>query len=400
MMNHSIPGALWAVVLLLTLFADSVRADRPEQFSDQEIALLLANFATESPPRPSSKISGIPKAIDLGERLFFSPVLSRNRDMSCATCHQPDADWTDNLPIAENGKRNTPTLWNVANQRWFFWDGRADSLWSQSLHVIEGESEFDLFRTRVAKRILSDPDLNARYQSVFGTVDIADHMIAIPTCETPAACKQLWAELTPELKQEVNRLFVNIGKSYAAYVETLQAPPSRFDELIEALEREQPETVTLSASEKRGLKLFIGKGRCHICHHGSDLTDGEFHDVRVKPRSGPVEKGRHAGVASVLGSEFNMLTDFNDFPKNAQHTAYLSPQPDDWGKFKTPTLRRVAFTAPYMHAGQYETLEEVVNHYSTFKNALPPGHHGEMLLVPLHLSDQEIEDLIKALELF
>ena len=92
----------------------------------------------------------------------------------------------------------------------------------------------------------------------------------------------------------MNHLFVNVGKSYAAYVETLRAPPSRFDQLIESLAQGQPRKVSLSDSERRGIKLFIGKGRCLLCHHGPDLTDGEFHDVRVKPRAGPV-----AMVASV-----------------------------------------------------------------------------------------------------
>ena len=195
MMHLPMPRVVAA--LCVALVAGYAQAEQSVGFSQPEVALLLANFAPQAAPRPSSKVSGVRAAIDLGEQLFFSPVLSRHRDMSCATCHQPDAHWTDGKPVAEDGQRNTPTLWNVANQRWFFWDGRADSLWSQSLHVMEGEAEFDLFRTGVAQRILSDPQLKARYEGVFGAIPRPDSILAIAACGGSADCQEVWAQLEP-----------------------------------------------------------------------------------------------------------------------------------------------------------------------------------------------------------
>jgi cytochrome c peroxidase len=149
------------------------------------------------------------------------------------------------------------------------------------------------------------------------------------------------------------------------------------------------------------LKTFVGKGNCSVCHFGAAFTNGEFHDVGIRFALGPgrVDAGRHEGIKRLRASPFNLLGKYSDDPTGAAatKTRHVEPQHANFGQFKTPGLRNVALTAPYMHAGQLATLRDVVRHYSELD--MDRVHaDGEALLRPLKLSEGEIDELVAFLE--
>jgi cytochrome c peroxidase len=147
----------------------------------------------------------------------------------------------------------------------------------------------------------------------------------------------------------------------------------------------------------RGLKLFVGKANCRLCHSGPNFTDGEFHNTGVPPRSGdlPHDSGRFGGVQRLKLDEFNSAGHFSDDYEGsiASRTRSLANGADNWGRFKTPSLRNVALTGPYMHEGRFKTLTEVLEFYSTLEGAVQLDHHREQVLKPLGLTAGEISDL-------
>jgi cytochrome c peroxidase len=199
-------------------------------------------------------------------------------------------------------------------------------------------------------------------------------------------------------------MFASIGKAIAAYERKIVSRDAPFDAFVRALE-ERPEGPwpELSLSAQRGLGLFVGKADCFRCHHGAAFSDGEFHDIRVAPLGGGAasDPGRHHGIRLLQQDPFGMNGAFSDAPDSraGDKVRYLRNAPDNWGAFRTPGLRNVALTAPYMHQGQLATLRDVLHYYSTLEGALPPGHHPEArLLVPLDLTESEIGDLVAFLE--
>jgi cytochrome c peroxidase len=157
----------------------------------------------------------------------------------------------------------------------------------------------------------------------------------------------------------------------------------------------------LSLSAKRGLQVFIGKGNCVLCHSGPLFTNLEFHDIRV-PRSPaqPPDDGRLIAMTSLAEDEFVTPGAYSDDPTGAraQQLFYLDAAAGSRGHFKTPGLRNVSQTAPYMHAGQFATLRDVVQHYNKLENAAPPADpaHVEslMLIRPLGLTESEVDDVV------
>lgn len=390
------------IALLVVAGAGGVHAET--QLSPEFIESIRTNFAPKESPElgASNRLSGDPAAIALGRELFFSEHLSASGTTACVTCHMPAKDWTDGRRMPANGTRNVPSLWNVGNSRWYFWDGRADSLWNQVTQVLENPAEHALARTRAVQIMLSAPEFSEHFAQLAGPVRDRALILDANACASPEAersdCRAAWETAVPQpVREEIDRLFVITAKAIAAFVQTIEAPKSRFDRFLAELETDAS-APSLSEEELTGLRIFVGKGNCVTCHFGPDLSDGEFHDIRVPPLSGAVEKGRFAGAQRVLKNEFNLLSRYNDAPDRVDHTRYIEAQDGDWAKFKTPSLRRVKYTAPYMHQGQFASLEEVVEHYSTFEGALPAGHHAQHFLVPLFLNEAEKAALIAFLE--
>lgn len=325
----------------------------------------------------SNRASGDPAAIALGERLFFDPRLSGPGTIACASCHVPARAWTDGRSRAIGLApldRNTPTVLDAGLQRWFGWDGAADSLWSFVLQPITDPREMGSSAREVARLVRTDPELACRYERAFGEAAGEDD----------------------------ERTLVEVAKALAAYVETLTSGRTPFDEFRDALASGDAAAMArYPAAARRGLKLFVGRGNCSVCHFGPAFTNGEFHEIGIPFSLGPgrVDAGRHEGIKRLRSSRFNLLGPYNDDPTGATaaKTRHVAPSHANFGQFKTPGLRNVALTAPYMHNGRLATLRDVVKHYSELD---PDRVHadGEALLRPLRLSEAEVDDLVAFLE--
>lgn len=379
------------------------------EFSQLELRRIRSHSPLPPAGDPTNRFFENEAAARFGRQLFFDKRLSSNGMLSCATCHDPAKGFADGKPISEGlqqGRRHTPSLWNVAYNRWFFWDGRADSLWAQALHPIESPVELGSSRLAVAHLVQGDVEYRRIYESVLGKLPALTDRIRFPSAgkpRTPAdpdADESSWHAMADPDQAAVNTVFVNIGKALAAYQSKLVSRRSPFDEFVEALNQGHDANIqAYPSAARRGLKLFVGKANCRSCHTGPNFTDGEFHDTRVPPLAGHTtpDAGRFAGVNEVLRDPFNAMGKFSDQPAGTI-IEYTVNNPENWGRFKTPTLRNVARTAPYMHQGQFASLTDVIKYYSTLEQATPAGHHAETILQPLNLTEGEIGDLVAFLE--
>jgi cytochrome c peroxidase len=358
-----------------------VRADVPVAFTDAERAAILAHgpWPQPMPADPSNRASGKPEAIALGRRLFFDTRLSRDRQRSCATCHDPAKAFADGRPRSLGVvpvDRNAIALANLSLNRWFGWDGAGDSLWAQSIRPILDPKELGLSPEELRARVAPDSALASAYTLVFGSAAAGDQ---------------------PEL------VLVNVGKALAAFQETIVTGRTAFDQFRDALERGDATGLRrYPVAAQRGLRLFVGKGRCNVCHFGANFTNGEFEDIGVPyfAEKGRVDTGRYGGIAALKASPFTLLGRHNDDPARAPGlaTRHVEPLHRNWGEFRVPSLRNVVRTAPYMHNGSLATLTDVVRHYSEVNEERLHGLPGQGLIRPLRLTPEERADLVAFLE--
>jgi cytochrome c peroxidase len=342
--------------------------------SADEIAAIVSHgpWPIAFTPDPGNRFSGQPAAIELGRRLFADPRLSADGKRACISCHQPERGFADGLArsVAAHGgplDRNAQGLFDVRLQHWFGWDGAADSLWAFVLRPLGDDREMGAGPSALAALMAGDPDLSARYRLLDPNPD--------PT-----------------------RLRVDIAKALAAYLETLESPRTRFDTLRDALARGDPAaTADYPGDALRGLQLFVGRGRCNLCHLGPAFSNGEFHDIGrpFMVNASRPDPGRHAGVKAALADPYNRLGQYIDaaVDDHAVRTRHLAPAHRNFGEFRVPGLRAALLTAPYGHDGSLPALADVVRHYSEID--LERLHaDGESLLRPLHLDAQASADLI------
>ena len=373
---------------------------RPE-WSEAEIATLRSLWIGSLPPLPpdpSNAYGDEPRAATLGHKLFFDTRFSSNGKVACASCHQPDRQFQDGLPLGVGvgtTNRKTMPLLGTAYSPWQFWDGRKDSQWAQALGPLESAVEHGGTRTQYAHLI--DQYYRADYEALFGMLpELSDHT-RFPDAAGPVddpALRAAWDAMRPEDRETITRIYANMGKALAAYERRLMPGPSRFDRYVEALLKGDTETMhaSLNAQEVAGLRLFTGKAQCINCHNGPLFTNNSFHNTGVPPRQGmPKDEGRLTGAQQVLADEFNCLSMLSDAqPEQCAELRYLDPKNEHFeGAFKPPSLRNVAEAAPYMNAGQFPSLPAVLKHYNT----APPAAVGHSELQPLHLTDQELAQL-------
>lgn len=322
------------------------------------------------PADPSNKVANNEAAAEFGHALFFDRRLSGDDTVACASCHRPELSYTDGLTLAVGtslGPRHTPSLLGVSHSPWFYWDGRKDSQWAQALAPLEAGHEHNTDRTSVALLISNDPVYRVTYQEIFGDLETSlPQLQASPLGDTEK--RQNWDSLEPVVQKQINAIFVNVGKALAAYQRKIQPGRSRFDEFADSLASpDSAETgVNLDSAELAGLSLFIGKAQCVTCHNGPLFTNHEFHNTGVMAISGELPPmARYDGVRIAREDPFNCLGIFSD--ATAGQCTELRFARDDKelvGAQKTPTLRNITETAPYMHGGQIQSLLEVVEHYN------------------------------------
>ncbi len=405
-----------ALVVTFAHAASPAPAAGAERWSADDKAVLASLSLKRLPPvpvDPSNAVQQLPAAVELGKRLFNDARFSRNGTIACASCHDPQKQFQDGLPVGQGvgtGARRAMPIVGAGYGSWLFWDGRKDSLWAQALGPLEDAVEHGGNRTRYAQ--LMAENYRKEYEDLFKAMPSFDGLLrnAGPSGSTDEMAA--WAAMDARHRENVSRVFSNMGKAIAAYENSLRHEPSRLDRYIDAVVKgDAPAQGILRASEASGLRLFIGKAQCVTCHNGPLFTDQQFHNTGVPPRDAAnPDRGRAAATAKVRGDEFNCLGPYSDAPPmQCQELRFMvSDVPALEGAFKTPGLRGVAQRPPYMHAGQFATLEQVVRHYVAAPHAAV-GHselthrhasgaaatHAERALI--ELTDAEVADLVSFL---
>ncbi len=279
------------------------------------------------------------QTIALGRRLFFDTALSSDRTISCATCHMPPMGFVDGQPVAtgvagKHGVRNSPTVLNAAYWASDFWDGRAGSLEKQSEGPVANPVEMAHTLTGVAQRLSQDPSYVEQFDAAFGAGPIT---------------------------------YEKVEKCIASFERTVISGNSAFDRYYYGGDKS-----AMTPAQIRGLELFRDpkKGNCEVCHtigeHSALFTDNKFHNLGVGFSNGVTgDKGRAA----------------------------ISGDASQTGAFRTPTLRNIALTAPYMHDGSLKTLKDVMDYYVGGGNS-NPYLDKEMRSLDF-LTGQERQDLIE-----
>ncbi len=314
-------------------------------------------------------------AAKLGQQLFFDNQLSKNQAVSCATCHQPSEGFADPQALSigiSTTKRHSPSLLGAAFSPWFFWDGRADSLWAQALGPLEDPAEHGANRLQLAKLIATK--YKPQYQAIFGPISDFNHLAshATPLSDNPL-WRNNWQRMSVTDQDAVNQVFANIGKSLAAYQSRLIPSPSRFDKFAAQL-LTQGSSDILNRTEQQGLKLFISeeKGQCIRCHNGPFLTNNDFQVTGIKDPRLPLGSGRLEGITIALNSEFNCRSPYSstqDKDTECLELDYAKSSGDELNfAFKVPTLRNISQTAPYMHNGSFDNLQQVLHFYTRAKS--------------------------------
>ncbi|MFT5444924.1 MAG: cytochrome c peroxidase [Gammaproteobacteria bacterium] len=364
---------------VLALFSQGLHAQPVPsgiELTAEEHAMVLTHGPWPVPKRPdaSNRWSGHTGAARLGRSLFFDVSLSPDRRFSCASCHVASTAFTE-IRARSAGRsllpRNTPTVVGLAGARWFGWDGGNDSLWAQSIRPMVASDEMNATADDLRRTIAGSPRLSCEFEQAFerGPARMGD-----------------------------DELLVTVGKALAAYQEGLTFGRSAFDQFRDALASGDEQAMdAYPPAARRGLKLFVGHGRCSLCHFGPAFTNGEFDSVGIVHflGKGKVDKGRFGGIEHLRATPFNRLGRFNDDPQRAPGTAtrHVGAHPRTFGQFKVPSLRNVAQTAPYMHAGSHPSLESVVRHYNDI-DVERLHADGALILRPLGLSASDAAALV------
>lgn len=257
-------------------------------------------FAPDFPPLPTPPDNPqTPEKVALGRRLFFDPLLSRNRDVACGSCHLQRHAFADPRRLSEGtlgrlGTRNAPGLFNLAYTPSYFWDGGVDTLERQAIAPIKDEREMDLPFAEAVARVAASPLYPPLFAAAFGRAPDGD----------------------------------TLTKALASFVRSLVSGGSAWDH------HRRGKAGALSAAATRGAALFFGeRGGCAHCHDGPFFTNHRF------ANNGTYIEGGDVGRQRVTQRSF------------------------DLGHFRVPSLRNVAVTAPYMHDGSLATLADVIDHY-------------------------------------
>nr|CAA6829669.1 MAG: Cytochrome c551 peroxidase (EC [uncultured Thiotrichaceae bacterium] len=400
LLTAALIAAALALVSLFFFYGStfSFKGGAPGQWTDTERQTIASLSLTNlKPPADSSnQYTNDEEVVAFGTQLFFDKRLSKDGNVSCATCHKPERFFSDELTLAmgrDIGRRNTPSLHGAAYNQWFFWDGRKDSLWSQALAPLENPAEHDFSRTAITKLILSNHSYFRTYTKLFGQPAKLNSEELPNEAHPNGNIQQIkaWKSFSGQQRQQINQIFANTGKAIAAYVTTLKPLESRFDNYVQNPQNNTQSNAGLNPDELRGLRLFISKkAGCIDCHSGPLLTNQSFHNIGT---GGKGDSGRAAAISRIQLDPFNCLGEYSNASEDqCQELRYMQRDRHQlWGNFKTPSLRNVANTPPYFHDGRYETLAEVIDHYTDTKAT-------ETHLPAIELTAQDKLDLVAFLK--
>jgi cytochrome c peroxidase len=465
---RNILSKVFAVVVITTMAI--VLIIRPQRISfnpnpnyktlsDQELLNQLRSMRLPRETPLASQKNTTTLTEIFGRQLFFDPGISASNTISCATCHNPAYSFTDRKKTSAGiglTSMNAPTLINMKQSVWFFWNGRADSLEAQALGPIENPLEHGFSRSSLVHRILTVYKLE--YESIYGRIpkSIIDYEsklkgLPAPRSSNPKISDELAAyalatlgsskfqkdilslaqrhnvqpieelkimasgsmepanefdQLPDHVKRDINQVAFNAAHSIAEFERTIRTNDSPFDRYIDRTVIQGSLLSSLNdefgASELSGLRLFTGRARCTLCHQGPYFTDQQFHNIGLPAlTSDTIEIGRSQGLLMARDHEFNCLSTYSkNLNSDRQHQVescrelqFLQTENSElMGAFKTPTLRNLKFTAPYGHDGRFLEINDILLHYSNL-NSIPAVGHREESLVPLHLSAQERHEL-------
>jgi len=363
---------------LLSVLTLSITALLGQTAADAETNSPATNLLLGLPPVPiPADNPQTPAKISLGDKLFHDARFSIDGTVSCATCHSEKHAFTDGKQFSTGhhgltGTRNAPTVINAAYYKSQFWDGREPDLEAQSKQPFVNPVEGGLASHEPILQIVrSDPDYKKAFADVFGVTD---------------------AKLTMD----------HVAKAIASFERSLVSGDSPFDRYYFLGDKR-----ALNAAQVRGFELFIGQGRCVSCHTIENdhalFTDSKFHNIGIGINAVQDDVPRLAGAfleAKAKGGEVDRIV-LTDKKSSELGRFAVTDKITEIGGFKTPTLRNIDLTAPYMHDGSLKTLKEVVSHYNN-GGVTPAGAKVNAYLSggirPLNLTEAQLDDLVEFLQ--
>ncbi len=287
-----------------------------------------------------------PEKVELGKKLFFDRRLSGDGTMSCATCHIPDLAFTDGQEISfsyptTRNWRNAPTLINVAFFRNLFYDGRVTSLEDQALFPIMSSFEMNLNLDYLEEKLRVVPEYVEAFRKIFG------------------------GTITRE----------RVAMAIASFERTLVSVNAPIDRYLKG------DKSALSADAIKGYEIFLGKGGCTECHYGVNLSDDKFHALHMPENPDHQKDPRITATRRFVAKVYH----YEDYANLSEDPGryLITKDKKDWKAFRTPTLREVAKTAPYMHNGIFITLDEVIDFFDR------GGGQGNTTIKPINLNPEE-----------
>jgi cytochrome c peroxidase len=304
------------------------------------------------PPSPTNAYADRADAAALGRLLFFDRRLSSDGTVACVDCHDPDLGFSDDRRVSEGvegrlGARHSLPITMAAIQPFLLWDGRADSVWRQPLLALENEREMNFTRTDVALFVSST--IASDYERVFGALP---EIGAVPPRVRPGSPE--WDALPAETRDAVQRIFVNVGKSFEAYERLIVCNDTRFDAWIRG-------EIALDQSELEGAAAFVRDG-CIRCHDGPALSDGLFHNLGlVRSDDVVADTGREGALSQLLADELNTAGAYSDDPEvGASRLAAAAGEDSTLGAFRTASLRGVTQRPRFGHLGTHTDLGDFI----------------------------------------
>lgn len=348
------------------------------------VAVLAGEPAATQPPLglpPAPYPANNPQTaekIELGDKLFHDKRFSSTGDVSCATCHAAEKAFTDSpLAVSQGihnakGTRNAPTVINSVYFETMFWDGRSPDLEDQALHPFVNPVEMGLQdHEPILKIVRSDPDYTEQFEKVFGKSGDAITM-------------------------------TEVTQAIAAFERTVIGGDTPFDRWYYG-----GDPTALTPAQQRGFDLFVNQGRCVSCHVIEQtqalFTDNRFHNIGVGINS--IQEDVPALAGEFLKAEATLaevdIKVLSDKRTSELGRFAVTRGVGDLGSFKTPTLRNIAITAPYMHDGSLATLDDVVVHYNNGGVTIEGDPVNDFLsggIRPLNLTDEQMADLVAFME--